>query len=79
MGTGHHNMVVGVRQAKKAIQSGKADVVYLAEDAAPFVTVPIIDACDKSGAKLEFVPTKAALGKMCHIDVDAAVAVKLKD
>ena len=78
METNHHNMVVGLRQAKKSIVAGRAEIVYLAEDADPFVSVPIIEACEQAGAKLEFVPSKSALGRMCHIDVDAAVAVKIK-
>lgn len=71
-------MVAGVRQAMKAIESGVAEVVYLADDADSFVALPIVDACKKKGVKIENVPSKSAVGKMCRIDVPSAVAVKIK-
>ncbi len=75
----HRSKVIGVRQSLKAIRQGRADKVYLAEDADSFVSVPIIDACKECGVKLEFVSSKSALGKICHIDVAAAVAVEVKN
>lgn len=79
MSAGHHNMVAGVRQAMKAIDAGKAEIVYLADDADCFVAVPITDTCREKGVRIESVPTKTALGRMCRIDVPSAVAVKLKE
>lgn len=73
------NRVVGVKQSLKAIRQGRAERVYLAEDADFFVSVPIIDACKECGVKLEFVESKSALGRKCHIDVASAVAVELKN
>lgn len=72
-------MVAGVRQAMKAIEAGKAEVVYLADDADSFVALPITDTCKQKGIRVECVPTKTALGRMCRIDVPSAVAVKLKE
>ncbi len=71
-------MVVGIRQSKRIIEDGRAEMAYLAEDADSFVSVPFIELCKTHNVKFEYVPTKSALGKMCHIDVPAAVAVKLK-
>lgn len=73
------NRVVGVKQSLKAIRQGRADKVYLAEDADSFVSAPIINACNEFGVKLEFVESKSTLGKICHIDVASAVAVELKN
>lgn len=73
-----HRKVVGVRQSLKAIRQGRAEIVYLAEDADSFVSVPVIDACRECGVKLELVESKSALGKICRIDVASAVAVLLK-
>ena len=69
-------MVVGMKQSTKSILSGKAKLVYLAEDADPFLTTKIVSICTEYNVKIEFVPTKSALGKMCSIDVPSAVAVK---
>ncbi|MBQ6998414.1 MAG: ribosomal L7Ae/L30e/S12e/Gadd45 family protein [Clostridia bacterium] len=78
MRAGHHNMVVGVRQSKRVIEEGRVQIAYLAEDADSFVSVPFIEICKVHNVRLEYVPTKSALGRMCHIDVPAAVAVELK-
>ncbi len=78
MAEGHHNMVVGIRQSKRIIENGMAEIAYLAEDADSFVAVPFIELCKEHNLKFEYVSTKSALGRMCHIDVPAAVAVKLK-
>ena len=72
------NRVVGVKQSLKAIRQGRAAKVYLAEDVDTFVSVPIIDACKENGVVLEFVESKSALGRICHIDVASAVATELK-
>ena len=69
-------MIVGVRQSTKSIVAGRAKLVYLAEDVDPFVSRDIIDICNKHGVKIEFVPSRSALGKMCGIDVPSAVAVQ---
>lgn len=74
-----HAKVVGVRQSLKAIRQGKAGRVYLAEDADSFVAVPVIDACKECGVMIEYVKSKSALGKMCHVDVATAVAVDIKE
>ncbi len=71
--------VVGVKQSLKAVRQGRAEKVYLAEDADSFVSVPVIEACKEHGVKLEFAESKSALGRMCHIDVDCAVAARLNE
>ena len=71
--------VVGVRQSLKAIRQGRAVRVYLAEDADTFVANPVIDICKECGVMLEYVSSKASLGKMCHVDVATAVAVDVKE
>lgn len=70
----HRSKVVGVKQTLKVIRQGRAMSVYLAEDADSFVAAPIIDACKEHGVRLEYVSSKAALGRQCHIDVPSAVA-----
>lgn len=72
----HHNLVVGAKQSTKSILGGRAKLVYLAEDADLFLSTKIISICKENNVKVEFVPSKSALGKMCGVDVPSAVAVE---
>lgn len=70
--------VIGVKQSLKAVHAGRAQRVYIAEDADPELLEPIRAAC---GSDVEIMPVQsmAALGHACEIDVGASVAVVLKD
>lgn len=70
--------VVGARQVLRAVAAGKAERVYIARDADPFVTQPVVNACEKSGVRFEEVGTMQQLGIDCGIGVKAAVAGVLK-
>ena len=52
---------------------------YIAKDADPYITDPIIKKLKKLEIETEIVPSKKELGKMCKIDVDAAIAVIKKN
>ncbi len=67
-------IVVGTRQTTKALDSGSALVVFIAEDAEEKVTAPIVHACSQRGIEMQRVDTMAQLGKACRIKVGAAVA-----
>ena len=45
------NKVVGTRQVKRALAGGKAEVVYIAEDADRKITQEIIQLCNESRLK----------------------------
>ncbi len=66
--------IVGARQVLRAIAAGEMAHVYIARDADPFVTRPVMDACEKSGVRFTETETMATLGKACGIDVKASVA-----
>lgn len=71
------NLVVGTRQSKRLLAAGEAAKVYVARDAAPHVTMPVVELCDRQSVTVEYIDSKKALGKLCNIDVDASVvAVK---
>lgn len=70
----HRSKIVGVKQTLKAIRQGRATIVYLAEDADSFVSIPVIDTCKEHGVRLEYISSKSELGRMCHVDVPSAVA-----
>lgn len=70
--------VVGARQVLRAIAAGTLLQAYIARDADPFVTRPVMDACEKAGVRFAEVDTMVQLGKDCGIDVKASVAGTLK-
>ena len=66
--------VVGAKQLRKALQSGKATFVYLAKNADPALTAPIEAQCKENSVKYAWVPTMQELGRACGIEVGAAAA-----
>jgi len=67
-------MVVGAKQLKKALLSGRATHVFLAENADPALTEPIEALCLSNQVALSWVATMADLGRACGIEVGAAAA-----
>lgn len=70
--------VVGAKQTAKALQSGRAEIVYLAKDADHHVIAPIRELCRSQAVSIVEVETMAELGRACSIAVGAAVAAVLK-
>jgi large subunit ribosomal protein L7A len=70
--------VVGARQVLRAVAAGTVAQVFVARDADPFVTRPMVDACEKSGVRFTEVDTMAQLGTACGISVKASVAGLLR-
>ena len=66
--------IVGARQVLRAIAAGEVSQVFIARDADPFITRPVMDACEKNGVRMSEVDTMSALGAVCGIDVKASVA-----
>ena len=71
-------MVVGTKQLKKAVNSGRARYVFLAENADPAVTEPLAALCEQNSIQIAWVPSMAELGRACGIEVGAAAAAVLK-
>jgi len=67
-------MVVGAKQLRKALQSGRATRVYLARNADPAITEPIEAMCRQCHIEFAWVPSMLDLGKACGIEVGAAAA-----
>ena len=66
--------VVGTKQLKKAVASGRARYVYLAENADPAVTDVLQELCRTNHIRITWVRTMAELGQACGIEVGAAAA-----
>ena len=71
--------VVGVKQSRKAVQRGSAQLVFLAEDADPQITDPIRQLCQTTGVPVESIPHMRELGNACGIRLGCAVAAVLAE
>ena len=68
------NVVVGIKQLKKALRAGRVQSAYFALDADPAVIESVAELCNSSAVPVIWVKTMAQLGKACGIDVGAAAA-----
>ena len=66
--------VVGAKQLRKALQSGRANFVYLAKNADPAITAPIEEQCKLNSVPCAWVSSMQDLGRACGIEVGAAAA-----
>ena len=63
--------VVGCKQTRRAIQEGRASVLFLADDADPMLTAPLALEATMQGIEIVRAPTMTALGRHCGISVSA--------
>ncbi|WP_031517420.1 ribosomal L7Ae/L30e/S12e/Gadd45 family protein [Desulfofalx alkaliphila] len=70
---------VGAKQTMKAVEKGRAKVVYVAKNAERRVTEPIIKVCQDKAIPIEEVESMQLLGKTCGIEVRCAVASIIED
>ncbi|HKV45603.1 MAG TPA: ribosomal L7Ae/L30e/S12e/Gadd45 family protein [bacterium] len=68
---------VGTNQTSKAIDRGRAQVVFVARDADRRVTEPVLRAARERGVDVIEVESMVVLGRTCGIAVGAAVAAIL--
>jgi large subunit ribosomal protein L7A len=68
---------IGTNQTVKAIDRGRARVVFVARDADRRVTDPVLRAARDRGIEIVEVDSMTALGRVCGIAVGAAVAAIL--
>ena len=67
-------IVVGTKQLKKALSNGRAQWVWLAENADPAITEPLEALCQVHSVTCVWVPDMSDLGRACGIEVGAAAA-----
>ncbi len=72
------NKVVGSKETLQAINSGKADRIFVAKDIDENIKNSLIYAARNSNINIEIVDSKMKLGRACGIDVAAASAALLK-
>ena len=71
-------IIVGIKQLRKALLKGTVRYVFLAENADPVVTEPIVTMCRQQCVEFSWVPSKSDLGQACGIEVGASAAAVLK-
>jgi len=65
---------VGIKQTVKAIERGKAKVVYVAQNAERQVLEPVLRLCAAKDIPVVQVDSMSTLGKACRIEVGCASA-----
>ncbi|MEG2456620.1 MAG: ribosomal L7Ae/L30e/S12e/Gadd45 family protein [Clostridia bacterium] len=65
--------VVGMKQVLKGIENSTIKCVIVADDADDFIKNQVVACANQYKVKIENVSSKEALGKVCNIDVGAAV------
>lgn len=71
------NTVVGAKQARRAISAGRAQNLFVASDADPRVTQPLVELANEKGVTVIRVSTMKSLGAACGIAVGSAAAVRI--
>ena len=69
--------VVGTKQAKRALNDGRAKKLFLAADADPRVTEPLERLSKEKGVPVEEISAMKELGAACGIAVGSAAAALL--
>ena len=72
-------LAVGAKQLRKALHNGKAGQVFLARNADPAITEPLVALCKRCGVPVYWVGSMRELGNACGIEVGASAAAALKD
>jgi len=74
----NRRVAVGAKQMRKALNSGKVFRVYLAQNADPAITEPLMALCKQNRVDFVWVKSMVDLGRACGIEVGAAAAAALK-
>lgn len=71
-------LLVGYKQAVRALNENKVEKVFLAEDCDAHIKSSLEKLAEESNTPLFLVPTMKELGNMCSIEVGSSCAVVLK-
>lgn len=72
------NMIIGLKQTLKAIQSGIAAKIYLAGDCDEVIKRSVSEACAQKNLEIVYVNTMKELGEACGIDIGASTAAVIQ-
>lgn len=71
--------VTGLKQTRRALNAGRASLVYLACDADPWLTEPLRTLCQQLNVTVEEGHTMEALGRAAGISVGTAAVALLAE
>lgn len=71
--------VIGIKQTSKSLKGGLGKVLYVAEDSDEHLISPLVKLAEEFSVEVMYVSTMKELGRLCGIDVGAAVALILKE
>ena len=71
-------LVAGVHQVCRAVESGAAEMVFVASDVDARVLDALLTACRDAGIVPDRTATKAQLGEAVRLDVGAAAVATLR-
>lgn len=71
-------VVVGAKQLRKALKAEKVLCAFLAQNADPALTEPIVSLCQQNKISYTWVASMKELGSACGIEVGAASAAVLR-
>ncbi|EIJ80025.1 L7Ae-like ribosomal protein [Bacillus methanolicus PB1] len=72
------NIIVGTKQAVKALKSGIVLELVIANDADPNLTAKAVDAAKEMNVPVTCVDSMKKLGKACGIEVGAATVAIIR-
>jgi len=73
------NKYVGLNQTTRAVESDKAKVVYIANDAEERITTKLRTLCNNKSIQVVNIDTMLELGKACGVGIATAVACLVKE
>ena len=71
-------IVVGAKQLRKALNKGCVRRAYLARNADPAITEPLVELCQKHNVEFTWVRSMQELGQACGIEVGTATAAVVR-
>ena len=71
--------VIGIKQSVKSLRSGVGKVLYVASDAQGELVRPVIELATTMNVEVKYVDSMRELGKLCGIDVGAAVTLLIHE
>ncbi|WP_099191121.1 ribosomal L7Ae/L30e/S12e/Gadd45 family protein [Tepidibacter mesophilus] len=70
--------VIGTKQASRALKENKAKLVFIAQDAEKHVTKRVEELSKQNNVEIIYVDFMEELGRICNIQVGAAIVAVLK-
>ena len=71
-------IIIGTKQAVKALKQGIVQEIIIAKDADPKVTAPVVNEARELNIPVQYADSMKKLGKACEIEVSAAAVAIIR-